>query len=350
MKINKDRLHVAGLTMMDIYMKLYEAYPNQMECVYSDDNAEELVLRIRLVSDKKKTKAGAAAGTGGPEGEEGGEAGTGDVPDEDDDAVAALKALEHNMVSHLVLKGIPGIKKVSMRSQERKEYSVATGRFHTLKEWILETDGSNLQELLCHPNVDATRVISNDVWEIYEAFGVEAARVALYNEIMDVIRESSVNYRHLSLLIDTMTHKGSLMSIDRHGINRGDVGPLAKSSFEETTDMLNNAGVFSDYDKINGVSANIMLGQLPPCGTGDSEILLDEAGYLEILQERRGKKAAKPKSAQPAQPALPEAPEPPEPAPVVIDPCDPQQFAITHKMPKKSKQKQTEMALPDAPF
>jgi hypothetical protein len=294
MKIHKDKLHASGLTMMDIYMKIYEAYPQTMECVFSDDNAEELVLRIRMVNEKKKSKAAAATA---PVPEEPTEDEGEEAPSDEDDAVAALKALEHNIVHNLVLKGISGIKKVSMRSQERKEYSTDTGKFHTLKEWILETDGSNLLELLGNPNVDATRVISNDVWEIYEAFGVEAARTALYNEIMDVIRESSVNYRHLSLLIDTMTHKGSLMSIDRHGINRGDVGPLAKSSFEETTDMLNNAGVFSDYDKINGVSANIMLGQLPPCGTGDSEILLDEEGYLALLREMATSK--KPKSSAP---------------------------------------------------
>jgi DNA-directed RNA polymerase beta' subunit len=80
-----------------------------------------------------------------------------------------------------------------------------------------------------------------------------------------------MNYRHMSLLIDTMTYKGQLMSIDRHGINRGDIGPLAKSSFEETTDMLINASIFAEYDKVNGVSANVMLGQQPPCGTGDSK-------------------------------------------------------------------------------
>jgi DNA-directed RNA polymerase beta' subunit len=103
---------------------------------------------------------------------------------------------------------------------------------------------------------------------------------------MEVIKESSVNLRHLYLLIDTMTCKGTLMSIDRHGINRGDVGPLAKSSFEETTDMLIKASVFSDVDRINGVSANIMLGQLPPCGTGDSEILLDEEEYINLIKDR----------------------------------------------------------------
>ena len=344
MKINKDKLHASGLTMLNIYMKLYEAYPNTMECVFSDDNADELVMRIRMIAEKEtKKKGGAAATEGDGEGDEDGE-GSGGLPRDDDDAVAALKAMEHNMVHNLILKGIPSIKKVSMRSQESKEYSTATTKFHTLKEWILETDGSNLIEILCNPNVDATRVISNDVWEIFHAFGVEAARTALYNEIMDVIRESSVNYRHLSLLIDTMTHKGSLMSIDRHGINRGDVGPLAKSSFEETTDMLNNAGVFSDYDKINGVSANIMLGQLPPCGTGDSEILLDEEGYMAILREYVDKKK---KSKDLPAPVVEEVP----PVLTIVPQCDLNELAFDHKMPKKSRQKTVQFELPaDAPF
>jgi DNA-directed RNA polymerase beta' subunit len=75
------------------------------------------------------------------------------------------------------------------------------------------------------------------------------------------------------------------MSIDRHGINRGDIGPLAKSSFEESTDMLINASIFAEYDKVNGVSANVMLGQQPPCGTGDSRILIDEEHMMELLKD-----------------------------------------------------------------
>ena len=71
-----------------------------------------------------------------------------------------------------------------------------------------------------------------------------------------------------------------MMSIDRHGINKGDIGPLAKCSFEEVNDVLVKAGVFSEIDRVNGVSANIMLGQIAPCGTGDTEILIDESKLL----------------------------------------------------------------------
>ena len=123
--------------------------------------------------------------------------------------------------------------------------------------------------------------------EINEVLGIEAARYALYIELKEILQDTYVNYRHISLLIDTMTNKGNLMSIDRHGINRADIGPLAKSSFEETTDMLVKASIFGEYDKINGVSANIMLGQLAPCGTGDSEVLFDLEALRDNMKEKQ---------------------------------------------------------------
>lgn len=66
--------------------------------------------------------------------------------------------------------------------------------------------------------------------------GIEAVRKALERELYHVISfdGSYVNYRHLALLCDTMTCRGHLMAITRHGINRQDTGPLMKCSFEET--------------------------------------------------------------------------------------------------------------------
>lgn len=271
MKINREKMYRLGLSMTDIYLRIQGAYYQHVECLFSDDNAPELILRIRLTPDAVK-----------------------DV--DKDDTVAALKAMEHNLVHQVLLKGMRGIKKVSMRLKTRDarsvtedEYNAMEDRFDKVAEWMLDTDGTNLVEILANPNIDATRTRSNDVWEIFRTLGIEAARNALYQEFADVVGEDALNYRHMSLLLDTMTNRGTLMSVDRHGINRGDggVGPLAKSSFEETTDMLINASIFSEHDRINGVSANIMLGQLPPCGTGDHEVLLDEDAYLQILSERK---------------------------------------------------------------
>ena len=85
-----------------------------------------------------------------------------------------------------------------------------------------------------------------------------------------------------------MTNRGTLMSIDRFGINRGNIGPLAKCSFEETTDQLFKAAIFGELDKLNGVSSNIMMGQIPPCGTGAIDILLDESKLINMHQEAKG--------------------------------------------------------------
>ena len=264
MKFNKDKMKSYGLRMIDIYTKLNTTYDKFIECVYSDDNADECIFRIKLLNNIIK-----------------------DI--DFNDQIAAIKALEHNIVYQVLLKGYKGIKKVSLNKKKYTKYNYDTNHFDNLVEWVLDTDGTNLIEILSNPNIDSTRTISNDIREIYDTLGVEAARTALYHELINVTSEDSMNYRHLSLLIDTMTYKGVLMSIDRHGINRGDIGPLAKSSFEETTDMLVNASIFSEYDNVNGVSANVMLGQQAPCGTGDSEILFDEEHMIELMKSNTNK-------------------------------------------------------------
>jgi DNA-directed RNA polymerase II subunit RPB1 len=301
MRLNKDKMHTLGLTMLDVYMRVHAAYSNTLDCVFSDDNADELIFRVRLT--KKALKENDA-----------------DEVDSED-AIAALKAIEHNLNHNILLKGVRGIKKVSMHVKNSEVYDAEEMRFKKRAEWILDTDGTNLQDILGNPNVDAVRTHSNDIWEIYHTLGIEAARNALYNEILEVVGEDSLSYRHVSLLLDTMTNRGTLMSVDRHGINRGDVGPLAKCSFEETTDMLIKASVFSEYDKINGVSANIMLGQLPPCGTGDCDIMLDEERFAELMRERN----IKPRGA-----VVEEGEAPPD-----VDPCGYEAIAFQYTLPEK---------------
>jgi len=298
MRLNKEKMHAHGLTMLDVYINIEKSHGDAIECIFSDDNADELIFRIRIMDTKAKEI---------------------DI----EDTVAALKAIEFNIINNVILKGTDGIRKASIRMIESKRYNPETMGFDNIAEWIMDTDGTNLEALLANPNIDKTRTISNDVCEIYKTLGIEAARIALYNEIMEVIRESSINYRHIALLIDTVTNRGSLMSVDRHGINRADVGPLAKSSFEETTNMLIDASVFSEYDRINGVSANIMLGQLPPCGTGDCEIMLDEVRFAELLKEL------------PQRPVAIKIEK--EPEVVITEPCRPQDIAFNFEMPTSSR-------------
>jgi len=271
MKFNKEKMISNGLRMIDIYTKLNKAYNKYIDCVYSDDNAEECIFRIKLTEYACK-----------------------DI--ENKDEIAAIKAMEHNIVYQVLLKGYKGINKVSLNKKKYELYDEEQGKFNKIVEWVLDTDGTNLMEILSNPNIDATRTISNDIREIYAVLGIEAARNALYNELVAVTNEGAMNYRHLSLLIDTMTYKGNLMSIDRHGINRTSSSALSKSSFEESVDMLINASIFSEYDNTSGISPQVMLGKVPNCGSGNFDIILDEEHMMELLKTVKKKdKKEKPK-------------------------------------------------------
>jgi len=87
------------------------------------------------------------------------------------------------------------------------------------------------------------------------------------------------------MLVDIMTNRGTLMSIDRFGINRGNIGPLAKCSFEESTDQLFRAAIYGEEDNLTGVSSNIMMGQIPPSGTGATKYIIDESKMADIVPE-----------------------------------------------------------------
>jgi len=250
-----DRMKMLDLqvTMLDLESTLVDHYDTSVSCVLSDDNAARLVCRMRLSSSA--------------------------LPADSADLLTEVKALEQAIMDQLVVKGVPKIDKavLSKPMVALSRYDPATDAFIASDEWGIETAGSNLVDVMCHPCVDYTRTVTNDVYEVYTVLGIEAACRMLIDEMRAVLgSETPLDHRHLALLVDTMSNRGFFMSIDRHGINnRGELGPLAKCSFEQTTDMLIKAGMFAERDRINGVSANIMLGQVAPCGTGDCMVLID---------------------------------------------------------------------------
>uniref|UniRef100_A0A8C3N8R1 DNA-directed RNA polymerase subunit n=1 Tax=Geospiza parvula TaxID=87175 RepID=A0A8C3N8R1_GEOPR len=265
LRVELDRKHMTDrkLTMEQIAEKINAGFGDDLNCIFNDDNAEKLVLRIRIMnSDENKMQ----------EEEE--------VVDKMDDDVF-LRCIESNMLTDMTLQGIEQISKVYMHlpqtDNKKKIIITEDGEFKALQEWILETDGVSLMRVLSEKDVDPVRTTSNDIVEIFTVLGIEAVRKALERELYHVISfdGSYVNYRHLALLCDTMTSRGHLMAITRHGVNRQDTGPLMKCSFEETVDVLMEAAAHGESDPMKGVSENIMLGQLAPAGTGCLDLLLD---------------------------------------------------------------------------
>ena len=143
--------------------------------------------------------------------------------------------------------------------------------------WVLDTVGTNLLDILSIDYIDSNRTFSNDIVEIYNVLGIEAARQSIYNELVDVIEFDGtyINYHNFSVLIDRMTFTHKMISIFRHGINNDNIGPIAKASFEETPEMFLKAARHGDLDTLRGVSANIMCGQEGFFGTSCFQVVLD---------------------------------------------------------------------------
>jgi DNA-directed RNA polymerase II subunit RPB1 len=223
--------------------------------IYADFNSQKLVMRIRL--DRE-------------------------IDNESDD-YTNFKKFQARLLMTVAVRGVPGIKAASFSKSESR-VEIIEGKPTKISEYVLDTDGSNFIEVMNHPAVDPTRLYTTNVHDVMDVLGIEAGRNVLLTEIESLFADAGVNYRHLGLLIDSMTRNGRLMSVDRYGINKNDTGPLAKASFEETEKILLKAALFGDLDPVTGVSANIMTGQPVRGGTAFTQILLDEAALPRLLE------------------------------------------------------------------
>ncbi|PKK78623.1 DNA-directed RNA polymerase II subunit RPB1 [Rhizophagus irregularis] len=281
-ELNHDVMLDKKLHMDIVGNKIQENFSKDIHAIWNDDNADLKVIRCRIISEPGSTK---------------------DHIDEENghkiEEDVFLKRVENNMLSNIGLRGIKGISRVYLIDSNKTHiYLDDSGLIQKENEWTLETDGTNLQEVLNADNVDHTRTYSNNCVEIMQVLGIEATRAALLKELRGVIEfdGSYVNYRHLALLCDVMTSRGHLMAITRHGINRAETGALMRCSFEETVEILMEAAAVGEIDDCRGVAENIMLGQVAPLGTGDFDVYLDPillrttapAGDSSIVKAKEG--------------------------------------------------------------
>lgn len=136
---------------------------------------------------------------------------------------------------------------------------------------ILACSGSNFEAALQSPSVVDTQCRCNDVVDTFQVLGLEAAAMVLFDELLTCIQfdGSYINARHVLLLVNLMTYLGHLLPISRHGLNRlNDNGVLARCSFEETCDQIFDAAVYSERDRLLGVTECVCMGQLSRIGTG----------------------------------------------------------------------------------
>jgi len=252
-----------NITMDDVNFTLRNSYGEEISCVFSDYNSDKLVFRIRMNNIMKQngSKSGQKKKVN---------------PLDQSDQIYILKNFQDQLLQNIVLRGIKGINKVIMRKIKDNVVETA-GVFKKQDIWVLDTVGSNMMSVLALDYIDVTRTISNDIVEVFNVLGIEAARQTIYNELVDVIEFDGtyINSHNFSLLCDRMTFTSKMISIFRHGINNDNIGPIAKASFEETPEMFLKAARHAELDTMRGISANVMCGQEGFYGTSAFQVILD---------------------------------------------------------------------------
>jgi|GEM_PF-6161420 len=242
-ELMKDKMIELEITIQDVVNSLRQIWDKTLYIEYTSEYSDKCILRIRAIIEKK----------------------TKPVPGED--YYLMLELLKY-MKNNVIVAGIEGIRKTFP-----KKVTAYDGR----KEFIIETEGTNLRDILANFYVDGERTFSNDINEINDVLGIEAATSSIIREITQVLKfyDIYVDYRHPCLLANLMCNRDKIMGMTRHGLNKAESGPLIKASFEETSEVLLEGARFFQEDKLKGVSPAIMVGMIPPIGTGKFTLFLD---------------------------------------------------------------------------
>lgn len=171
------------------------------------------------------------------------------------------------------------IKKISISGIKNITSTLAVKREN---EYTIQTHGSNLKEIFELPEVDTTKTISNDLYEIFSVLGIEAARQLIVNEVCKVLDEEGmpVDVRYIMLIADAMCKDGDLKGATRHGITKEKKSVLARASFEIPLKHLVKASIMGEVDHLTSVVENIMINQPIPIGTGLPELVIKAKSKL----------------------------------------------------------------------
>ncbi len=191
------------------------------------------------------------------------------IPGEPD--AQTLLTLKNKLLNARV-RGVPDIERVTIVKQD--------------DEWVIQTAGSNLSKVILVDGIEPTRITTNNVYEIWQTLGIEAARTALVKEITNTLEEQGleVDIRHIMLVADLMTSKGYLQQIGRHGIAGTKTSVLARAAFEITVPTIAKASLEGQVESLRGVTENVIVGATVPVGTGMVDL------YMSVRENEKSRK------------------------------------------------------------
>ena len=156
--------------------------------------------------------------------------------------------------------GIEGVKAISYQKCD------------VLKVWYIQTEGGSLKDFYTLEDIDVENTTTNNVWDIYNTLGIEAAREFRIKEMVEIVG-SGVDLSHIKLRADRLTFTGTIQSLTRYTM-RGEK-PFSKVGFEEIMENFYKTARDAEVDDLTGVSASIMCGKRAKVGTSMFDVKLD---------------------------------------------------------------------------
>ncbi len=143
-----------------------------------------------------------------------------------------------------------------------------------LQDGFIQTEGgSNLEAILRLEGVDGRETYTNNFWEIYEIWGIEAVREMLRADLVAIM--PNLSHAHIDLILDRMTVSGRLKSLTRYTRKYEKASAISKATFEETLLNFTRAALCAETDSIQGSSASIMVADLVKVGSGMVTLIPD---------------------------------------------------------------------------
>ena len=157
-------------------------------------------------------------------------------------------------------------------------------------KWVQGRVETTLQDLYQIMTVcdDINALYTNDVYKMQCVYGIECARACLIIEIKKILDFYGIyiNSRHLTLLADTMTVKGELTPLSRHGLKRAKCSALKRCTFEEVVTVLHEAALNEEVDMVDGVSPCILTGKVAKLGSNCVQVVKDHVLERKFEQPR----------------------------------------------------------------
>lgn len=249
LKLARDVMRQRGLTPPQLRHIVGQRLGDRAVVSSSETNAVDSILRIRFAHVREMVTKGNLR--------------------KDQEAILCHRAADILLETVLVC-GHPDVTATHAMETSKLSLDPNAGVLTTRDEFVVQAYGKFLMDSASLSCVDWERSTSNDIWEVLNTLGIEACVHVLFDQMKQVVSFDGtyIDERHLMVICDTMCRGGYIMPLNRHGINKTDSSPLMRCSFEETIDVLCEAGTFGQSENGRGVSTSIMTGQLAEIGTG----------------------------------------------------------------------------------